>query len=645
MRRRIAAACVAAWLAALVTIGLPVARASDSVVVAIKDARIITGAGQTIEKGTVVIRDGLIAAVGADVQAPPDAKIVDGAGLTVYPGFIDAYTELGLTLPNAMPDQDIPPNALADASPSMRIANRAGVRPELLTAEYFTLNEDGGNAHRQAGFAAALVAPGAGLFPGQSCLVNLNGLPRRNVVLRSPVALHGSLRPAGGGGYPSTLMGALADERQTLLDAQRYDLLQRAFASGGGTERPPYDEALAALLPALHGDEQVIFAANSVNDIKRCLALADEFGLKPIIFGGTEAWKIADLLKQKKVPVILSLDFGTEPPDPDKPQERPAGPPGGAPGTGPRPGGPGGPGTPGPRGPGGFQPGAPGAPPGAPGQPGQPRPGGFQPPPGGFGGGGPGAAQQEDLPYRVRKDRRERWLEGVANASVLYKAGVTFVLTTAGTGPANFGGNLDKAVEAGLPREAALAALTKTSAQLLGAGNLLGTVERGKVGDLTVFKGGFGETGAQVRYVFVEGKQFTFELREAPPAGRGPGGAGQAGGGPPAASAINVSGEWDAIFETEEGELPFTFVLQQAADGRLTGEMRSAMANGRIASGSVSGNSIDCTVEISIGGQTISVQLTGTIAGDVMEGDSMSPFGPSKWHARKKPSAEAGGLR
>jgi len=635
MRRRFAAACVAAWLATLVTVGLPIARASDSVVTAIKDARIVTGAGATIEKGTIVIRDGLVAALGADIQIPPDAKIVDGAGLTVYPGFIDAYTELGLTLPDPHPDQDIPPNTLADASPSMRVANRAGVRPELLTADYFTLNEDGGNASRQAGFTAALVAPGIGLFPGQSCLVNLNGLPRRNVVLKSPVALHGSLRPSGGGSYPTTLMGAMADIRQTLLDAQHYDLQTRLFQNGHGVERPPFDEALAALLPALHGQQPVIFAANSVNDIKRCLGLADEFGLRPIIMGGTEAWKIAPLLAQKKVPVILSLDYGTEPPDPDKPQERPAAPPGGPGGGGP-PGGPGqggfrrgggGPGGPG-------APGAPGQPPGAPGQPG-PRPGGFQPPPGGFGGGG-GGAPQEDVPYRVRKDRRARWLEGVANASVLYKAGVTIVLTSAGVGPAGFESNLDKAVEAGLPRDAALASLTKTSAQLLGAGDLLGTIEKGKVADLTVFKGAFGESGAQVRYVFVEGKQFTFEVRESRPAGPG---------GPPAAGAINVTGEWDAIFETEEGELPVTLVFQQAADGRLSGEMRSAMANGRVASGAVSGNQISCTVEISIGGQTISVQLTGTVSATDMSGDSQSPFGAGKWHARKKPSTEAGGER
>src|SRR6185312_7031669 len=68
---------------------------------AITNARIVTVSGPVIERGTVVIRNGLIAAVGANVSAPPDARIIDGTGLTVYPGLIDSYTSLGL--PEASP--------------------------------------------------------------------------------------------------------------------------------------------------------------------------------------------------------------------------------------------------------------------------------------------------------------------------------------------------------------------------------------------------------------------------------------------------------------------------------------------------------------------------------------------------------------
>src|ERR671923_1860212 len=68
---------------------------------AITNARIVTVSGPVIERGTVVIRNGLIAAAGANVTAPPDARVIDGAGLTVYPGLIDSYTNLAL--PEAAP--------------------------------------------------------------------------------------------------------------------------------------------------------------------------------------------------------------------------------------------------------------------------------------------------------------------------------------------------------------------------------------------------------------------------------------------------------------------------------------------------------------------------------------------------------------
>src|SRR5262245_34155413 len=69
--------------------------------VAIKDAQIVTAAGKTISKGTVVIRNGLIVDVGENVKIPGDARVIDGQGLTVYPGIIDGFTSLGISAPAA----------------------------------------------------------------------------------------------------------------------------------------------------------------------------------------------------------------------------------------------------------------------------------------------------------------------------------------------------------------------------------------------------------------------------------------------------------------------------------------------------------------------------------------------------------------
>src|SRR5215204_7526876 len=72
---------------------------SDAQSYAITNARIVTVSGPTIEKGTVVVRDGLIAAVGVDAKAPMDAQVFDGTGLTIYPGFMDALTNIGMPAP------------------------------------------------------------------------------------------------------------------------------------------------------------------------------------------------------------------------------------------------------------------------------------------------------------------------------------------------------------------------------------------------------------------------------------------------------------------------------------------------------------------------------------------------------------------
>src|SRR2546423_13645156 len=108
---------------------------------AIVGAKIEIGDGRVIEKGTVLISDGLIEAVGASVTVPADAEVIKGDGLIVFPGFIDAYTNKGLKLPDAQPNQDVAPDTLAEAPPFMREANRKAVRPELRACDYLSLAE------------------------------------------------------------------------------------------------------------------------------------------------------------------------------------------------------------------------------------------------------------------------------------------------------------------------------------------------------------------------------------------------------------------------------------------------------------------------------------------------------------------------
>jgi imidazolonepropionase-like amidohydrolase len=286
-------------------------------VYAITNARVIPVSGPALDRGTIVIRDGLITAVGASVSAPADARIIDGAGLSVYPGFIDSHSNLGVPAPRqqsgggggffaqqvGVAPQQPPPSAPNSLHP-------AGLQPELRTIDVLRFEGDALDAPRGAGITAVLTAPRDGIFQGQSALINLAGTTPQDMLVRSPVALHVGFTPLRGVGYPGSLLGVFASLRQMLLDAQRYRDVQAAYVrSPRGMRRPENDASLAALLPVLSREMPVIMLANTQREIERALDLASEFNLRAYIAGGEEAWKIADRLKRENVPVVATLNF------------------------------------------------------------------------------------------------------------------------------------------------------------------------------------------------------------------------------------------------------------------------------------------------------------------------------------------------
>ena len=300
-------------VAALVVLTQPrVARLDAPNAFAIKDVQIVTGAGRTISKGTVVFRNGLITDVGESVKIPADARVIDGAGMTVYPGFIDGYTSLGLAAP-------VQPQAPAGGGGAGRQAAAATTPPpearlgdpSLAAADQVKPGASFEDP-RSVGVTAALCSPRQGIFAGQSALINLAGEEPSKLVLRAPIALTVQFSGGGGfgGGYPGSLMGTVAYIRQSFLDAIRYrDEVDRYNRIKRGVNRPEHDKRLAALQPALKGDMPVLFVANSDGDIRRALMIAEEFKLKPMIAGALDGYRVADLLKARGVPVILSVDF------------------------------------------------------------------------------------------------------------------------------------------------------------------------------------------------------------------------------------------------------------------------------------------------------------------------------------------------
>ena len=139
---------------------------------AITNARVVIVSGAPIERGTVVIRDGLIAAVGANVAAPADARIIDGSGLTVYPGLIDSNTSLGIPQPSPSPSPSPSPGTGAgfgqfrpqtSTTVALNSSQPPGLQPEVLAEDFLRPGGEQIEAARNAGITTVLTAPRQGI--------------------------------------------------------------------------------------------------------------------------------------------------------------------------------------------------------------------------------------------------------------------------------------------------------------------------------------------------------------------------------------------------------------------------------------------------------------------------------------------------
>ncbi len=284
---------------------------------AITNARIVTVSGATIDKGTIVIRNGLIDAVGANVATPADAQVFDATGLTVYPGFFDSLTSLGLAAPAPQVGGGGRGGgqAAAAAAPAVPLVMSnsnypAGLRPEEVTSDDLRAGETQFETNRNAGFTTVLSVGRTGIFNGQSAVINLAGESVSDMVIKSPFAEHISFVTLGSGGYPQSLLGTFSALRQMFYDAQRLQEWEKSYAANPkGMKRPESDKSLEALFPIVSGKMPVVFNANTEREIIRAIDLIKEFRLNGIIAGGQEAWKVADRLKANNVAVLLSLNF------------------------------------------------------------------------------------------------------------------------------------------------------------------------------------------------------------------------------------------------------------------------------------------------------------------------------------------------
>jgi imidazolonepropionase-like amidohydrolase len=294
--------------AAVMVVALAAAPAFAEVV-AIRGGRVYPVSGPVIERGTVVLADGKIAAVGADVAVPEGATVVDATGKHVYPGLIDGLTTLGLTEIGSVPG-------------SVDIAEVGDVNPHAQAWVALNPHSELIPVARANGITAALAAPGGGLVSGQSAVIRLAGSTPESLAVRTPAAMH-AVYPTG---RPVFDMARMFDEpeRKTFeerekdkkknqeKDLRRLEhLLENAKAHRAGldtAEGRKTDLALEALVPVARGEVPLAVRADAEADIRGAIAFARERGLKLIVTGGLEAWRCAAALKEAGAAVLLNVD-------------------------------------------------------------------------------------------------------------------------------------------------------------------------------------------------------------------------------------------------------------------------------------------------------------------------------------------------
>lgn len=428
---------------------------------ALTNARIVVKPGTEIEKGTVVLRDGRIVAVGEKVAIPADARVHDLDGATVYAGFIDAHVSFAKSTREA-PSEGGPPvnddvltsGATAPFLGASSAAGGSGVKsvitPERRMAREHAPSQKSLEALRNEGFTAANVVPDAGVIRGTSTFVNLASSDPDVAILRPDTFQHVSIDAPRTGSdededkkpraYPASLMGVIAAVRQTFLDARHQAADHAHFAKHPKDRpRPNVDTSLEALMPAAEKKMPVLFEPASVLMVERATFLAREFDLQSVLLACGQEWRRPELVRAAKAPFIVPLDFPEV------------------------------------------------------------------------------AKMPEDDDWQaVPFETLRAWDHAPGNAALLRREGIEIALTTHGLAKrSSFRANARLAVARGLSTDDALAALTTIPAKICGVADQLGTIEPGKLANLTVVEnGGYFDEKARVREVWIDGRLFPAALKD-----------------------------------------------------------------------------------------------------------------------------------
>ena len=269
---------------------------------AIVGADLVTEPGTRIEDGTIVIRNGVIEAIGTEVTIPPEARVWHAEDMVIYAGLVEPA--LMVNSGDAPSGVGAHWNQKVRAQTDLQSPNGLGTLPAATRASM-----------RDAGYTVAAVHPAEGIFRGQGTVIPMaeETLDVRPYSAHIPMSV-GFDRGSWGSGYPSSLMGTIALMRQTMMDARWHaDWYQTWSDSPNQMQPPPRRDALIALRGAIDGQQPILFDTGSLANASRASALADEFELDMWILGTGDEYQNLQAIEQLDCPIIVPVDFPVRP--------------------------------------------------------------------------------------------------------------------------------------------------------------------------------------------------------------------------------------------------------------------------------------------------------------------------------------------
>jgi imidazolonepropionase-like amidohydrolase len=262
--------------------------------VAITGARVHPVSGPVIENGTVLIRDGRIAAVGANVTVPSEARRIDAAGKWVTPGIFNAGTSLGVT--------EI--GAVGETNDTRAQGNNDGVTASFRVWDGFNPSSPLLQVTKNDGITTAGVIPGGSLIGGQGAVVSLRDGPMRDVLLRGPAAMFANLG-ARGQNIGSSRGEVFQRLRDVLDDARLYPRRRADLERNASRPLAARRADLEALQPVLAGTLPIVIDADRATDITQALDLGRQYGMRVAVSSATEGWKVAEQLGAARAYVLV----------------------------------------------------------------------------------------------------------------------------------------------------------------------------------------------------------------------------------------------------------------------------------------------------------------------------------------------------